>query len=414
MKNKKNAYYWGTLLCTSLLGISMAVPSFAASTDTPAKLDAPAWSTSLFAAPINNPDSSEVDAIKVIPSQSLVYVKSSHLEHHPNSTPNSDTNNQWIDTFTAYSTQNGKQLWSYNNLGEPGDLGTTQYASNGSVYFCNQYPDGHYKLTSLHASGKVNWKVQLPMIDNALPYELDRMKDGSLLVSVAVHTDSEGNAKSILKRYDAKGHLLQQKTVNGYVMAASGNRIIVDASHYKNSKTSLQHARVTVYRTDLDLLYSYTSVLEFDHYDDQMAVLDNGSVLIGTYKPDVGNVLVQFDTNGKITSKRPVSDDYSIQSTGSGYLLYDHQLFKSYDASSAKPVASVTLKGTPADANWMQPTNDGNLMMTMMDRTYILNPSTHSIVSAWYRTSDDITFDYDNQAVYTNQGKGILAKYVIQ
>ncbi|GGI97641.1 hypothetical protein [Paenibacillus hunanensis] len=414
MKTKPRLYRLGTGLLTAILGITIAMPSFAAQADSLTTLKSASWSTPLFSA-TDHPDLSEVNDIKVIPSQSLVYVKASHVEQNAHATSStSDTNTHEIDTFNAYSTKDGKLEWSYTNLGEPGDTGVTQYANNGTVYFCNRYADGHYRLTSLNPTGKVNWTVKLPAMANAFPYDLSLMQDGSLLVSVAVHTDSQGNVQSMLKRYDANGKLLQQKVVNGYVMAASGKRIIVDASIYKNNDTQLKNAKVDVYGLQLNSIYNHRAILEFDHYDDQIAVLNDGTVLIGTYKPDEGNRFIRFDANGKITGTQAVSDDYQLQSTDSGYILYDHNIFKWYRSSSQKPVASTTLKGSPGDTSWIQHTSDGNLLITMLDRTYILNPTTHAIIAAWHRTSSDLTFDYADHAVYTNQGQGTLSKYVVQ
>ncbi|MFD1886000.1 hypothetical protein [Paenibacillus wenxiniae] len=412
MKSKNRRNPWAIGLLTAILGLSMTMPAFAAPADTVATLHSASWSTSLFAAPINNPESSEVDAIQVIPSRSLVYVKASHIEQNDTRSAG-QTNNKWVDTFQAYSTKDGKLQWSYTNLGEPGDMGVTQYASDGSVYFCNRYADDHYRLTSINTSGKVNWTIKLPRMANAFPYELHLMQDGSLLVSVAVHTDESGNVQSMLKRYDPKGNLLQQKIVKGYVMAASGNRIVIDSSLYKKNEATLKNAKVDVYGLQLNPLYSHPSLLEFDHYDDQIAILNDGTVLIGTYGTDADNLLFRFDPKGKITSKQAVSDDYRIQSTGADYVLYDHNLFKWYHASSPKPFASVTLKGSAGDANWIQRTFNGNLMINMLDRTYILDQAKHTVISAWHRNADDVTFDYDHHAVYTNQGKGTLSKYVL-
>ncbi|WP_322923138.1 hypothetical protein [Paenibacillus campi] len=408
-KNKSHSYRhygWTILLITAIvsMSINITLPAYAA--ETISKLHSAAWSTPLFAASTYNPDSSVVYSVKVIPSKALVYVKSSHSTNY--------TSNKSTDTFQAYSANDGKLQWSYNDLGESGDLGDTLYTNDGTVYFCNLYADGHYWLTSLHSSGKPNWKIKLPKLANAFPYTANLMKDGSLLVAVTIPTDSAGNVKSMLKRYDRNGKLLQQQTIPAYVMSASGNRIIVDTSRYHNNQTSLQHAKFEAYGLDLKRLYSHSSLLQFDRYDDQIVTLDDGTVFIGTYnKVAAGNMLFKFDAKGKLIWKHKVADDYRIQSTGNGYILYENRTFKLYTATSTKPSAIVTLKGTPADYTWIVRTLDGNVMVNMLDRTYILNPATLSIVEAWYRTPADAMFDYANDAIYTDENKGILHKYVI-
>ncbi len=407
------SYAWTSALLAGVLGMSIALPAFAAETVT--RLSPASWSSPpLLADVVDNALASRVTDVHAVPSKSLVYV---HTQQDIPNTTGKTQNSWYLDTLKAYSSTTGKLQWSY-SLHKPAGAYTlsTQsvYTSYGTVYMYAEYSDGTYQLYSIHSSGKLNW--QKPLSDAA---NITLMKDGSLLVASRGTVNSEGIIRSTLQRYDNNGKLLNQQPIQGSLLKAEGNRILIAASKLNknaNGWEMVPNPQVDVYGLELKRLYSYTFPPKSNIYgdgSDSMFVLKDGTVLIRANIDDVGNKLFGFDPKGKLMWGRVIPGGSITQSTGTGYITYENNTLQLYNTSSGKAIASVTLEGTPADYTWVLRTSDGNLMINMDDRTYIVYPSTLAIVETIDTTNLGSPIDYVNRTVYSVKD-GTLYKYVIK
>ncbi|WP_322903056.1 PQQ-binding-like beta-propeller repeat protein [Paenibacillus sp. SGZ-1009] len=406
-------YAWISALLAGVLGMSIALPVFAA--DTVTRLSPAVWSSPpLLADHVDNALASRVTDVHAVPSKALVYV---HTQQDIPNTTGKTQNSWYLDTLKAYSVATGKLQWSY-SLHKPAGAYTlstqTAYTHYGTVYLYAEYSDGTYKLYSIHASGKLNWEKSLSKAAT-----ITLMKDSSLLVASRGTVNSEGVIRSTLTRYDNNGKLLNQQSIQGSLLKAEGNRILIAASKLNKNQNGwemVSNPRMDVYGLELKRLYSYQFPAHANIYgdgSDSMFVLNDGTVLIRANIQDVGNKLFGFDAKGKLLWGRMIPGDSLTQSTGTGYVVYENKTLQLYNTSSGKALASVTLEGDPDDYTWLLRTSDGNLMINLADRTYVIYPTTLAIVETIDTTNLGSPLDYVHRTVYSVRDD-MLYKYVLK
>ncbi len=409
----RRGYTWTAALLTGVLGMSIALPAWAA--DTVTRLSPASWSSSpLLADQVDNALASRVTDVHAVPAKSLVYV---HTQQDIPNTTGKTQNSWYLDTLKAYSSTTGKLQWSY-SLHQPAGAYTlstqTVYTNYGTVYLYAEYSDGTYRLYSIHSSGKLNWEKSLS--DAAT---ITWMKDGSLLVASRGTVNAEGVIRSTLSRYDNNGKLLNQQAIQGSLLKAEADRILIAASKLNKNQNGWQmvpNPQVDVYGLELKRLYKYQFPAKSNIYgdgSDSMFVLKDGTVLIRANIEDVGNKLFGFDAKGKLMWGRVIPGGSITQSTGTGYVIYNNKVLQLYNTSSGQALASVALEGTPADYTWVLRTSDGNLMINMDDRTYIIYPSTLAVVNTIDTTNLGSPIDYVNRTVYSIKDN-TLFKYVVK
>ncbi|WP_458119723.1 hypothetical protein [Paenibacillus sp. Z6-24] len=411
--NRKPKHKWAALLLAGMVSFSLAAPVSAADKLQP--LSNPSWtSPSLFKDKMENALAIRATDVHAVPAKKIAYVHTQ--QDMPNTTGN--TENSWyLDTLQAYSTVTGKPQWSYvlHESDGPYTL-TTQmaYTSYGTVYVYADYSDGTHKLHSINTSGKANWVKTLPDAS-----DITLLKDGSLLVASRGKVNNQGIIRSSLSRYDNNGKLLNQQAIQGSVLHAEGNRIIVAASKLTKNENGWQavpNPRIDVYGLNLKKLYRYQFPANANVYgdgSDSMFVLKNGTVLIRTNIDQVGNKLFAFDPKGKLLWGRMIPGGSITQSTGTGYTTYENGNLKLYNVASSKSVASVSLEGDAADYTWVKRTTDGNLMVNMDDRMYILYPSNLAVVHVFNTTKLGSPVDYNDHTVYSVNEK-VLTRYPLK
>ncbi|WP_411349336.1 hypothetical protein [Paenibacillus sp. WLX2291] len=398
---RKPHYRWASLMLAGAISIGMALPASAASDIR--LLNNPSWtSPSLFTDKMDDALAVRAVDVHAIPSKSLVYV---HTQQDIANTTGNTQNNWYLDTIKGYSLTTGKPLWSYSlhESAGPYTLSTQiVYAPYGTAYIYAAYSDGTYKLLSLHSSGKLNWEKTLPASGS-----VTMMKDGSLLVTSNGNVNSEGIIRSSLSRFDTNGKLLNSQTVQGSILHAEGDRILVAASKLTKNQNGWQmvsNPQMDVYGLELKRLYKYQFPAKSNIYgdgSDSMFVLKNGTVLVRANIDQTGNKLFAFDPSGKVLWGRVIPGDSITQSTGTGYITYENKTLKLYNTTSGKAIASATLEGDPANYTSLDRTTDGNLMINMADRTYVLYPTNLSIVQTFDTNNLGTPYDYVDQTVYT-------------
>lgn len=409
-----NTKPWAALLLTG--AICMASPSFMYAADTVMPLTNPSWtSTSLFTDKMDNAIATRATDVHALPSKNLVYV---HTQQDIPNTTGQTKNNWYLDTVKAFDIKTGKLKWQYtlHDSAGPYTLNTDMiYSSYGTVYVYAAYSDGTYKLHSINSTGKLNWVKTLKEASS-----ITMLKDSSLLVSSQGTVNTKGVVKSTISRYDSMGTLLNTKNIQGTVLKAEGDRIIVTASNLlknQNGWEAVPNPKIDVYGLALTKLYSYQFPANINIYgdgSDSMFVLKDSTVLIRTNIDRTKNKMFAFNAKGKLMWGRNIPGGSLTQSTGTGYVVYDKQMMKLYNTSSSKVIASRELEGEPsADYTWVQKTNDGNLAVNLDDRTYILYPTNLSTVHVFKNNALSAPNDYVNHTIYSVD-EDMLAKMVLK
>ncbi|WP_017811505.1 PQQ-binding-like beta-propeller repeat protein [Paenibacillus shenyangensis] len=411
--NPKKHSRWATLLLAGMVSLSLSAPASAAEKVQP--LSNPSWtSPSLFTDKMDNALAVRATEVHAVPAKKLAYV---HTQQDIPNTTGKTENSWYLDTLQAYSTVTGKSQWSYvlHESDGPYTLATQMaYTSYGTVYMYADYSDGTHKLHSIHPSGKANWVKDLPDASS-----ISLLKDGSLLVASKGKVNNQGIIRSTLSRYDNNGKLLNQQAIQGSVLKADGNRIIVAASKLTKNQNGWQavpNPRIDVYGLALKRLYNYqfpSNVNVYGDGSDSMFVLKNGTVLIRTNIDQVGNKLFAFDPKGKLLWGRQISGGSITQSTGTGYVTYENGNVKLFTVASGKSASSINLEGDAADYTWVKPTSDGNLMINMDDRTYILYPSNLAVIHVFDTTKLGSPIDYIAHTIYS-VNEDTLTKYPLK
>ncbi|KAF4325775.1 hypothetical protein G195_000576 [Phytophthora kernoviae 00238/432] len=291
-----------------MLLFSLHTPSYAAESNAP--LPKPAWtSSSLALTEVNTEKDVIIKELNAVPSKNLVYVHSSQ----PVIKTSSNTKLDWqLDSLQALDATTGQLKWNvifHEKSGPYTTYSNSLYSSYGTAYVYMEYSDGTKKVYSYNTSGKTNW---VKTVNNSSSIYL--LDNDTLLVASSAGVQSNGSVRSAISLYDKKGKLITEKTINGAVLKAGSNRIVVDASKQTKVGNYWQAAanpKVEIYDRTLNRLsfYQFPSNANTlgDGGGESLAILDDGSVIMRANFENTGNKLMGFGTDGKMAWGRAIA-----------------------------------------------------------------------------------------------------------
>ncbi|MEK4437649.1 hypothetical protein [Paenibacillus sp. FSL K6-2862] len=407
--NKRNTKTWAALLLSGVLLFSMNSTGYAAVQSEP--LTKPAWtSPSLMQTQVNTEKDVLVKEINAVPAKNLVYVHSSQ----PVTKTSSATTLAWqLDTLQALDATTGKVKWNYIFHEKSGPYTTYSnsiYTSYGTAYVYMEYSDGTKKVYSFNTSGKTNWVRTV----NA-PSDLYLLNDETLLVA-------SSSVRTAISLYDKKGKLITEKTINGAVLQAGSDRIVVDASKRIKVGSYWQPAanpKVEIYDRSLTRLSFYqfpsNANTQGDGGGESLAILNDGSVIMRANFENTGNKLMGFGTDGKLAWGRSIPGNAFVQTAGDGYTLFTGSKLELYNMKGK--VTERTFKDQQPVLMQVKRTQDGQYQLDFAKTGYIVDPKTLEDVHV-YTTSASVPSiispsTYVNDVLYTIQND-TLSKHVLK
>jgi hypothetical protein len=399
-----------------MLLFSLHTPSYAAESNAP--LPKPAWtSSSLALTEVNTEKDVIIKELNAVPSKNLVYVHSSQ----PVIKTSSNTKLDWqLDSLQALDATTGQLKWNvifHEKSGPYTTYSNSLYSSYGTAYVYMEYSDGTKKVYSYNTSGKTNW---VKTVNNSSSIYL--LDNDTLLVASSAGVQSNGSVRSAISLYDKKGKLITEKTINGAVLKAGSNRIVVDASKQTKVGNYWQAAanpKVEIYDRTLNRLsfYQFPSNANTlgDGGGESLAILDDGSVIMRANFENTGNKLMGFGTDGKMAWGRAIAGDAYIQTAGNGYTVFTGQKLELYTMKGK--VTERTFKDQQEPLMVVERTQDENYKLNFAKSGYILDPQTLETVHEYAFASTPGVLDgystYSDHIIYQINDDA-LSKYVLK
>lgn len=414
--NKRKSKTWAALILSGMLLFSLHTPSYAAESNAP--LPKPAWtSSSLALTEVNTEKDVIIKELNAVPSKNLVYVHSSQ----PVIKTSSNTKLDWqLDSLQALDATTGQLKWNvifHEKSGPYTTYSNSLYSSYGTAYVYMEYSDGTKKVYSYNTSGKTNW---VKTVNNASSIYL--LDNDTLLVASSAGVQSNGSVRSAISLYDKKGKLITEKTINGAVLKAGSNRIVVDASKQTKVGNYWQAAanpKVEIYDRTLNRLsfYQFPSNANTlgDGGGESLAILDDGSVIMRANFENTGNKLMGFGTDGKMAWGRAIAGDAYIQTAGNGYTVFTGQKLELYTMKGK--VNERSFKDQQEPLMVVERTQDENYKLNFAKSGYILDPQTLETVHEYAFASTPGVLDgystYSDHIIYQINDDA-LSKYVLK
>ncbi|KGP79019.1 MULTISPECIES: hypothetical protein [unclassified Paenibacillus] len=414
--NKRKSKTWAALILSGMLLFSLHTPSYAAESNAP--LPKPAWtSSSLALTEVNTEKDVIIKELNAVPSKNLVYVHSSQ----PVIKTSSNTKLDWqLDSLQALDATTGQLKWNvifHEKSGPYTTYSNSLYSSYGTAYVYMEYSDGTKKVYSYNTSGKTNW---VKTVNNSSSIYL--LDNDTLLVASSAGVQSNGSVRSAISLYDKKGKLITEKTINGAVLKAGSNRIVVDASKQTKVGNYWQAAanpKVEIYDRTLNRLsfYQFPSNANTlgDGGGESLAILDDGSVIMRANFENTGNKLMGFGTDGKMAWGRAIAGNAYVQTAGSGYTVFTGQKLELYTMKGK--VTERTFKDQQEPLMAVERTQDENYKLNFAKSGYILDPQTLETVHEYAFATTPGVLDgystYSDHIIYQINDDA-LSKYVLK
>ncbi|MDN4604694.1 hypothetical protein P5G61_25935 [Paenibacillus sp. F6_3S_P_1C] len=414
--NKRKSKTWAALILSGMLLFSLHTPSYAAESNAP--LPKAAWtSSSLALNEVNTEKDVIIKELNAVPSKNLVYVHSSQ----PVIKTSSNTKLDWqLDSLQALDATTGQLKWNvifHEKSGPYTTYSNSLYSSYGTAYVYMEYSDGTKKVYSYNTSGKTNW---VKTVNNSSSIYL--LDNDTLLVASSAGVQSNGSVRSAISLYDKKGKLITEKTINGAVLKAGSNRIVVDASKQTKVGNYWQAAanpKVEIYDRTLNRLsfYQFPSNANTlgDGGGESLAILDDGSVIMRANFANTGNKLMGFGADGKMAWGRAIAGDAYVQTAGNGYTVFTGQKLELYTMKGK--VTERTFKDQQEALMVVERTQDENYKLNFAKSGYILDPQTLETVHEYAFASTPGVLDgystYSDHIIYQINDDS-LSKYVLK
>ncbi|MGC5774202.1 hypothetical protein [Paenibacillus pabuli] len=414
--NKRKSKTWAALILSGVLLFSLHTPSYAADSNAP--LPKATWtSSSLALNEVNTEKDVIIKELNAVPSKNLVYVHSSQ----PVIKTSSNTKLDWqLDSLQALDATTGQLKWNvifHEKSGPYTTYSNSLYSSYGTAYVYMEYSDGTKKVYSYNTSGKTNWVKTVNQSSSI--YLLD---NDTLLVASSPGVQSNGSVRTAISLYDKKGKLITEKTINGAVLKAGSNRIVVDASKQTKVGSYWQAAanpKVEIYDRTLNRLsfYQFPSNANTlgDGGGESLAILDDGSVIMRANFANTGNKLMGFGTDGKMAWGRTIAGDAFVQTAGSGYTVFTGQKLELYTMKGK--VTERTFKDQQEALMIVERTQDENYKLNFTQTGYILDPQTLDTIHEYAFASSPGMLDgystYSDHIIYQINDDA-LSKYVLK
>ncbi|WP_440111778.1 hypothetical protein [Paenibacillus sp. QZ-Y1] len=414
--NKRKSKTWAALILSGTLLFSLHTPGYAAESNTP--LPKAAWtSSSLALTEVNTENDVIIKKLNAMPAKNLVYVHSSQ----PVTKTSSNTKLDWqLDSLQALDATTGKLKWNYIFHEKSGPYTTysnSLYTSYGTAYVYMEYSDGTKKVYSFNTSGKTNW---IKTVNNSSSISL--LDNDTLMIASSAGAQSNGSVRSAISLYDKKGKLISEKTINGSVLKAGNNRIVVDTSKRIKVGDFWQPAanpKVEIYDRTLNRLsfYQFPSNANTlgDGGGESLSILDDGSIIMRANLLNSGNKLMGFGTDGKLAWGRSIAADAYIQTAGNGYIVFTGPKLELYTMKGK--VTERMFKDQQAALTNIEHTQDGNYKLNFAKTGYILDPQTLDTVHEYAFASSPGMLDgystYSDHIIY-QFNKDALSKYVLK
>ncbi|PQP84982.1 hypothetical protein C0Q44_10915 [Paenibacillus sp. PCH8] len=414
--NKHKSKTWAALILGGMLLFTMNTTSYAASSTEP--MPRPAWtSSSLMLSEVNTEKDVLIKEIHAVPSKNLVYVHASQ----PVTKTSSKTTLDWqLDSLQALDATTGQLKWNtifHEKSGPYTTYSDSVYTSNGTAYVYMEYSDKTKKVYSFNTSGKTNW---IKTVNS--PSSISLLDNDTLLIASSQGVQSNGSVRSAISVVDNKGKLITQKTINGNVLKAGHDRIVVDASRQTKVGNFWQQAanpKLEIYDRTLNRLSFYPFPANANTLGDgggeSLAILDDGSIIMRANFENTGNRLMGFGIDGKLAWGRAIAGDAYIQTAGNGYTVFTGQKLELYTMKGK--VTERMFKDTQPAFMRTDQTQDGQYQLDFAKTGYILDPQTLEDVHV-YTTSASVpslesVSTYMNDVIYSINEE-TLSKYVLK
>ncbi|BFH60841.1 outer membrane protein assembly factor BamB family protein [Paenibacillus azoreducens] len=399
--NQFKAKNWCALILALLL-LSVAIPVSAEE----AKL---VWTSKIESA-----ESDYWPELYAVPEKETVYVTTTVPA------PRAKAKRESYDALKAFDAESGKLKWTYQFQAAKGDSTTSEfpvfaYAPNGTVYALLHYESGEKKLYSINASGKANWIANVPVTGM-----LNRLDNGTVVVSSDRQMDSKGNCTSKILMYSPAGNLIYTGQVKGEVLYAGQNRVIVNATNpqkhgdYRLQDIEVYDASIKSGNASLkkQYVYRYPKGSGLIAEGNKLFLMQNGTLLLRSGGEKLKNELTALDPTGKLLWKRSIPGGSAVQVAGDYYGVYDDKKLEVYDAAN-NSAAETVLEGTDLPMYNLQVTRDGKFMISYEEWTYILEPETLKVL---YKLPSEIGYilDYAGKGVVFGVEPGKLYKYIVK
>ncbi|WP_411347637.1 hypothetical protein [Paenibacillus sp. WLX2291] len=354
----------------------------------------------------------------VVPAKKLVYV---HISQLIQNTGAAKTQYSWVvDSLKALDQNTGKVKWTYTFHESAGPYtlySLAKFTASGTAYVFQSFSDNTYRLYSINSSGELNWIRSLPRQGDGDIVDFEVMQDGSIVAAVQHDYNSKGIYTTDLLRFQAGGKLLNRTSVQGQVLGIQQNRILFNASPLVKDKSGIwgnpYSPQIAVYDLSLKKTFAYKlpkNAYVFSESNAGQLVMPDGSVVIRAEATSTQDKLYGFSPTGTLLWGRLIPVDAFVQPAGSGYATYSPSTM-TLDLYSFKGKIATHSFNELADETTDLTTNvNGNLMLNLAQRTYVINPQTLNVALSFATDRDWIdpfVKSYADRAVYTtlNDGK---------
>ncbi|MCQ4088207.1 PQQ-binding-like beta-propeller repeat protein [Saccharibacillus sp. JS10] len=408
----KSTEKWGAFVLSA--AVLLSAPGYAgASTGSlsGSKLPQPSWTSSS----VYDTSLASAHDVRFVASRNLVYA---HTVQHVQKSLSPIKDDGYLESITAFDAATGNQKWSRTFQDQNGVYTTASsllYATNGDVYFVGTFSDRTQHLYALSSDGKELWSRSIP-----LGSKVYLLGDESLLISSLQEPHRSGKIQTNVTRLDHSGKLLSSQLLNGSLLAAQGQRIVMDTNRQirinAHSWMPSSSPTIEVYTSDLKRLYTYkfpASVhLLSDSLGPTILVQNDGTLLLRGSIAGTVNKLFAFSPEGQLLWGRVIPADSVIFATNDGYVTYSNRKLTAFKLDGK--VAERILDDSPGQFVMLERSDNGELQVDMAETLYILDPENLEIVRAVSNRAlrNDYAFAYAGNVLYAAES-GALVKYAL-
>lgn len=381
-----------SFLTTAIICLSFGT---LASAETWSTLSNPVWTKG-----IDSDYLKVINDIHVIPNKNLVYL---HMQEEK-----MGYTKAWMfDTLNAVNPETGEIKWKYNFYGAGLGYLTTEdpfmYASNGTVY---AYFGWNRLLYSINSNGKANWMIKLP--DEG---KMHLMKNGTLLL-VVPKSAVKGSESTVVYGYNNSGKQIFKKVINGTVEKVTDSYVLVE-----NHSASFTRFKADVYDSSMKRIFRYDFPQSAYTEIGYTMVLSDGTIIFRANLAKTGNRLIALSSKGKVLWGRDIPGNSVTVEAGANYIVYVDKTVSLYNL---KGLVAKRVFSDLTDEFEIYPrarmTDDHKLWLDLIEKQYVVDPTTLSTVQEFKLADSDANIIYYNgDTVYAHFEKNNqIAKYKLK
>ncbi|MDP4098560.1 PQQ-binding-like beta-propeller repeat protein [Paenibacillus sp. P96] len=409
MKLKKWKLWTSAALTAVLLtGYQAGVTDAAIAEETATKLSQPAFWTSPALVGTNGQNGVEQTAernVHAVPRQRLVYV------HTRQAVSVEQDMTGYLDILQAFDDQTGELKWQYELHKEKGpytESAQLMYTGSGIVYIYAQYTDGTARIHAISPTGTETWSLEV-----AGGSKVSLISSSKLLVYKEGEPSWDGSVSTTITQYSTEGKLISQSLLNGTVIAAEADRIVMNVDRkvqVDEQWRDAPHPSIKILDDSLSVLDSYTFPSDMRIYTDgdPVVMLSDGSVLVRAAS-DVqqGGMLLGFDADGEKKWERHIPEGAIVEPAVSGnYVVYANGKLETYNVFNK--MLERTFTYDPSGPASIKLTEDGNLQLVLGSSVYTLDPLTQKTIKLFELEHLGSPFDMTEKAVFSAVNNQLL------